>query len=124
MKFTEIAFVVYPVTSLKRAREFYEGVLGLEQSRFYGTDDKGFVEYDIGPGTLAIGSGASGFSPSPGGGCASLEVEDFADAVERLKISGCPIVLQPYETPVCHMIIVSDPDGNSVMIHHRKGDGC
>lgn len=28
MKVIEIAFTCYPVTDLKRAREFYEGVLG------------------------------------------------------------------------------------------------
>ncbi|WHZ16104.1 MAG: hypothetical protein OJF52_002953 [Nitrospira sp.] len=26
---------------------------------------------------------------------------------------------EPLETPVCHMMVVSDPDGNSV-IHQRK----
>ena len=29
MKVTEIAFMVYPVTDLKQARQFYEGTLGL-----------------------------------------------------------------------------------------------
>ncbi|MES2921526.1 MAG: VOC family protein [Verrucomicrobiota bacterium] len=124
MKVIEIAFIVYPVTDLKRARGFYEGILGLKESRFFGNEDQGFVEYDIGPGTLAIGNGAAGFNPSPGGGCASLEVDNFEEAVARLKASGCPIILPAYETPVCFMMIVSDPDGNSVMIHHRKGDGC
>ena len=26
----------------------------------------------------------------------------------------------PFETPVCHMVMVSDPDGNTVIIHKRK----
>src|SRR6478609_6361287 len=95
MKVVEIAFVVYPVTDLPRARGFYEGVLGLKESRFFGSADQGMVEYDIGPGTLAIGNGAAGFNPSAGGGCASLEVDDFADAAERLKAAGCPVVLAP-----------------------------
>ena len=37
MKVIEIAFTVYPVTDLKRAREFYEATLGLSEARFLGT---------------------------------------------------------------------------------------
>jgi len=120
MKVTEIAFVVYPVTDLERAREFYEGVLGLTQSRFFGDEDQGMIEYDIGPGTLAIGWGVSQFMPSPGGGCAALELDDFDGMVDRLRESGCVFVTEPIETPVCYMAVISDPDGNSLMIHHRK----
>ena len=68
MKVTEIAFTVYPVTDLKRARQFYEGTLGLKESRFFGNENQGFVEYDIGPGTLAIGIGAPEWKPSRGVG--------------------------------------------------------
>jgi predicted enzyme related to lactoylglutathione lyase len=120
MKITEIAFVVYPVTNLEKARGFYEGVLGLEESRFFGSNEQGMIEYDIGSGTLAIGNGAAGFNPSPGGGCAALEVDNFSEAVERIQAAGCSVVFPPYESPVCHMMVVSDPDGNSVMIHCRK----
>ena len=67
MKVMEIAFTSYPVTDLKRARQFYEGVLGLQQARFFGKENTGFVEYDIGPGTLAIGNVAPDWKPSAGG---------------------------------------------------------
>ncbi len=117
----EIAFTCYPVTDLRRARRFYEDVLGLKESRFFGTGDAGFVEYDIGPGTLAIGNMAPDWKPSPGGGSVGLEVEDFEAAIARLRSSGCAFRLEPFETPVCHMAVVSDPDGNSITIHRRKG---
>ncbi|HJT19067.1 MAG TPA: VOC family protein [Nitrospira sp.] len=120
MKIVEIAFTCYPVADLPRARRFYEDVLGLKQSRLFGTEDKGFVEYDIGAGTLAIGNGSSDWPPSPGGGSVGLEVDDFDAAIARLKASGCTFRLDPLETPVCHMAVVSDPDGNSVTIHRRK----
>ena len=122
MKVIEIAFTVYPVTDLKRARQFYETTLGLKEARFFGDENKGFVEYDIGPGTLAIGVGAPEWKPSRGGGCAALEVDDFDGAMRRFRESGCTFTLEPMETPVCHMAVVSDPDGNSVMIHRRKAD--
>jgi predicted enzyme related to lactoylglutathione lyase len=120
MKVTDIAFTVYPVTDLKRARQFYETTLGLQESRFFGNEKQGFVEYDIGPGTLAIGIGAPEWKPSRGGGSVALEVDDFNGAMSRLRESGCTFTLEPMETPVCHMAAVLDPDGNSVMIHQRK----
>jgi catechol 2,3-dioxygenase-like lactoylglutathione lyase family enzyme len=120
MKVIEIAFTCYPVTDLKRARQFYEGMLGLKEARFFGDENKGFVEYDIGPSTLAIGNGAPDWKPSAGGGSVALEVDDFDAAITRLKSSGCAFRLKPLETPVCHMAVVSDPDGNSVTIHQRK----
>lgn len=121
MKVIDIAFSSYPVTDLKRARQFYEGILGLKESRFFGEETKGFVEYDIGPSTLAIGNSAPDWKPSAGGGSVALEVDDFDVAVTRLKASGCAFRLEPLETPVCHMAVVSDPDGNSILIHKRKG---
>ena len=50
MKFTEIAFVCYAVSGLKKAHPFYEEVLGLKATKEYaGPDsDVGLVEYDLG----------------------------------------------------------------------------
>ena len=28
--------------------------------------------------------------------------------------------MEPLETPVCHMAIISDPDGSRLLIHKRK----
>ncbi len=120
MKVTEIAFTCYPVTDLRRATRFYEGVLGLKRSRVFGTEDKGFIEYDIGPGTLAIGNIAPDWKPSSGGGSVGLEVEDFKAAIAHLKSSGCAFRLDVFETAVCHIAVVTDPDGNSMTIHRRK----
>ncbi len=121
MKVTEIAFTGYPVTDLKRARQFYEGALGLKPARVFGDEDKAWVEYDIGPSTLSIGNMAPEWKPSPGGGSVGLEVDDFQGAVKALKAAGATFTFEPMETPVCHMAVVADPDGNSVTIHKRKG---
>jgi catechol 2,3-dioxygenase-like lactoylglutathione lyase family enzyme len=91
MKVTDIAFACYPVTDLRRARRFYEGVLGLKESRFFGEGDKGFVEYDLGSNTLGIGNGAPDWKPSPGGGSVGLEVEDFNAAIASLKATQVPV---------------------------------
>jgi predicted enzyme related to lactoylglutathione lyase len=120
MKVIEIAFTGYPVTDLKRARRFYEGTLGLQQSRLFGNDDHGWVEYDIGPGTVSIGNMAPDWKPSSNGGAVAFEVENFEEALGRLKADGVTITAGPFDTPVCHMVVLLDPDGNSLLIHKRK----
>ncbi|HYG33959.1 MAG TPA: VOC family protein [Clostridia bacterium] len=120
MKVNEIAFVGYPVTDLKRARHFYETVLGLKPSHIFGDEKQAWIEYDIGASTLSIGNGAPDWKPSAGGGSVGLEVDDFDTAICVLKESGAAFRLEPIETPVCRMAVVSDPDGNSITIHKRK----
>lgn len=94
--------------------------MGLAVSKIFGDENTAWVEYDIGPSTLAIGNGAPEWKPSRGGGCVGLEVENFAEAVARLRERGATFLVEPMETPVCHMAIISDPDGNSITIHRRK----
>ena len=120
MKIKEIAFTCYPVTDMARARAFYEQVLGLKPAQVYGDGAKGWVEYDISGGTLAIGSGAPEWKPASGGCCAGLEVDDFEGAIANLRSAGVTLRGDPIETPVCWMAIVPDPEGNSVIIHKRK----
>jgi predicted enzyme related to lactoylglutathione lyase len=120
MKVIEIAFSCYPVTDLKRARQFYEGTLGLKQSRMFGDDNQAWVEYDIGPATLAITNFAGDWKPSKDGGGVGLEVENFDVAIAEAKKAGVAFRWEPTETPVCFMALVFDPDGNSVCIHKRK----
>jgi predicted enzyme related to lactoylglutathione lyase len=120
MKVIEIAFTAYPVTDLKRAEQFYAGTLGLKESHRWGDENKAWVEYDIGPGTLAISNFSDDWKPNPGGGGAGLEVDDFDAAIAQLKKAGVKFIWEAQDTPVCRMALVSDPDGNSVCIHKRK----
>jgi predicted enzyme related to lactoylglutathione lyase len=120
MKIIEIAFSSYPVTDVARARKFYEGVLGLKVTHDQDMGDKGhWIEYDIGAGTLGIGK-YEGWKPTGDGCTVALEVENFDEAVAAIQTSGAPIKMGPFETPVCHMLMVADPDGNTVIIHKRK----
>jgi predicted enzyme related to lactoylglutathione lyase len=120
MKITEIAFSSYPVTDIARARAFYEGVLGLKATVDMDMGGDGhWIEYDIGAGTLGIGR-YEGWKPTGDGCTVGLEVENFDEAVKTLQAAGTPIRMGPFETPVCHMVMVSDPDGNTLTIHKRK----
>jgi len=119
MEINEISFSCYPVTDMPRAREFYEGILGLKATMDHEMEGGHWVEYDIGAGTLAIGV-AQGMNPSKDGCSVALEVDDFDKAIEELQAASVEFNFGPIETPVCHMAFVRDPDGNSVGIHKRK----
>ena len=45
---------------------------------------------------------------------------DFEAALATIKSSASPIKMGPIATPVCDMLMVQDPDGNTVIIHKRK----
>jgi predicted enzyme related to lactoylglutathione lyase len=116
----EVAFFGYPVTDLKRARDFYEGLLGLQVAKTFGEGDNLWIEYDVAGVTLAITNMAGdGWKPSTDGGSVALEVEDFDDAFRQIKEAGVTITMGPYDSPVCRMLLVKDPDGNGLCIHRR-----
>ncbi len=119
MTISEIAFSCYPVTDVARAKAFYEGILGLTCTMDHAMEGGHWVEYDIGPGTLSIGK-YEGFNPTSEGCSVGLEVEDFEAAISELKAANVPFQMGAFETPVCHMAMVKDPDGNIIIIHKRK----
>jgi predicted enzyme related to lactoylglutathione lyase len=119
LKVTEIAFACYAVTDMPRARAFYEGVLGLQPAQVVDLPGGQWVEYEMGPHTLALGA-APGWKPSPDGCTVGLEVEDFDAAIAHLKAAGVKFRIEPFPTPVCRMAMISDPDGNTLCIHKRN----
>jgi predicted enzyme related to lactoylglutathione lyase len=118
IKVRSLAFVGIPVTDLKRARNFYEGVLGLNAAEVMMGGQ--WVEYDLGNNTLAIANVGPQWKPSDQGTGAALEVDDFEGAVKWLKDQHVPFVVEAYESPCCRMAIIQDPDGNKIVIHKLK----
>lgn len=118
MKIKAIGFVAIPVTDVKRARSFYENVLGLEVSDEMMSGK--WVEYAVGDDTLAIANISDEWTPSDQGTGAALEVEDFDEAIRRLRDQQVHFAGEAFETPCCHMAVVQDPDGNKLIIHKLK----
>ena len=118
MKIKGIGFVAIPVTDVKRARSFYEEVLGLKVSDEMMSGK--WIEYSVGDETLAIANVIPNWTPSDQGTGAALEVENFAEAIQRLKDRDIRFAAEPFETPCCHMAVVQDPDGNKLIIHKLK----
>lgn len=121
MKFTEVAFTSYPATDLAASRGFYEGLLGLQPASVIdlGPEDGCWVEYELGSHTFGIGK-SPGWNPNPDGPACALETPDFEHVVAALKQAGVRFRLDPFETPVCHMAMVFDPAGNTLILHRRK----
>jgi predicted enzyme related to lactoylglutathione lyase len=115
---TEIAFTGTPVTDIKRARAFYEGLLGLKPTK----ESAGgmWVEYDVGASTFGIGCYGEAWKPSPEGTCIAFEVGDVAAELSRLKSKGVAVHMDAMDTPVCRFAIICDPDGNRIMLHKRN----
>src|SRR4051812_7476902 len=119
IRYKEIAFTAYPVTDVARARRFYEGVLNLKPNAPLKSEAQQWIEYDIGAGTLGIGSSVQ-WLPSQDGASAALEVEDFDAAVAALREHNVPPIIGPLDLPSCQMVTVRDPDGNKITLHKRK----
>jgi catechol 2,3-dioxygenase-like lactoylglutathione lyase family enzyme len=119
IRYREIAFVAYAVTRMDRARKFYEGVLGLKPALVVASKRPKWVEYNIGPGTLAIGSSEK-WKPSKDGSSAALEVRNFDAAVAHLRAHRVKFIIGPADLPSCRMATFRDPDGNKLTVHQRK----
>jgi predicted enzyme related to lactoylglutathione lyase len=121
MEINDIAFFAYAVSDMKKARQFYEGVLQLEpNSEFDVSGNPNWVEYDIGSATLGVGCAPGMWEPSTKGASAALEVADFDEALATVKEKNLPIVMGPHELPSCRMVVIADPDGNRITLHKRK----
>jgi predicted enzyme related to lactoylglutathione lyase len=121
IKVTELAFCCYAVTDIKRARAFYEGVLGLKPTMVFGEPGgMQWTEYDIANGTLSLGCGAPGWQPRADGCSVGLEVEDFDAAIKHLQSHNVKFRMESCQTPVCRMALIFDPDGNTICIHKRN----
>ena len=120
MKCKEFSFVAYAITDVARARAFYEGILGLKPGSVWEGGDSAFIEYEVGPDTLAIGKGAPNFKAGKTGATVALEVENMETAIKELKDKKVKLLMDKYDGPVCVMLLIEDPDGNQIMIHRRK----
>lgn len=109
-----IDYIYYEVSNVARGKEFYANVLGLK----IGSESEQWVEFEVGTSTLGIGS--YGQSLTPGGAMIALAVDDVTAAVDELKAKGVAVTMGPEEFPVCSMAVITDLDGNKLMLHHRK----
>lgn len=110
-----IAFVMYPVTDMSRATAFYRDALGLEQE---GLASDYWVEFDVAGATFGIGNFEQVGTPGTAQSLA-IEVPDMAAARADLAQRGVEST-EPFETQICYISMVRDPDGNQIWLHQSK----
>ena len=117
MRVEHVDFVSVLTQDLQRAKQFYVETLGLEVE----TEGDSDMELSCGQVTLDVFDPSSigqAFAPSPAG--IALRVPDVAEAMKKLEEAGVTFAFpEAYDSGVCHMAFFKDPDGNSLILHHR-----
>ena len=118
MNVTGVDFAVIQTQDFDRAVDFYENTLGLERSIQYGSHPG--MEFETGNLTLAVleiekFGQPFNVSKSP----LALQVDDVPAAREELEGKGVTFHGDIVDSGVCHQAYFSDPDGNSLILHHR-----
>jgi predicted enzyme related to lactoylglutathione lyase len=115
---TGVDFVTVGTQDFKRAVEFYGTVLGLPLSARYG--EREGAEFETGNLTIALFNFAQlGRETPPNSGPIAFQVDDVPEAQERLEAKGVQFHMDLIDSGFCHQAIFSDPDGNTLILHHR-----
>jgi catechol 2,3-dioxygenase-like lactoylglutathione lyase family enzyme len=118
MNVTGVDFICVPTRDYEQASEFYADVLGLERSKRWGNMPAG--EFETGSLTIAVmQSDAFGLEFSRHSHPVALHVDDVDAARAELEGKGVTFHGDVVDSGVCHMAYFNDPDGNSLMLHHR-----
>jgi predicted enzyme related to lactoylglutathione lyase len=122
LQVTGIAFALYHVTDVARARKFYEGILGLRicsESEF--SPGQWWIEYDVGgPSALAITNFGGTPVPAVGGPGVAIEITNYDEAMATIQDAGVAVSFGPNDCDVCRSAGFRDPDGNELFLHQRK----
>ncbi len=118
---TGVDFIALPVTDHARAAEFYGETLGLPFVKQWGSMPAS--EYQAGNLTLAVmQTDAFGMEFKPSSAMIALQVDDVPATRERLEAAGIEFTTDVIDSGVCHQAYFTDPDGNTLGLHHRYAD--
>ena len=113
MEVEQVDFISIPTRDVSRAVAFYRDVLGLSESAYTP------AEVETPNVTLSFWNPeADGeeFVPTVGG--FALRVADVPAAVEEIRAAGAEVIGID-DTGVCHMGVIKDLDGNTLILHRR-----
>ena len=114
----KVAFTMYPIRDVARARQFYEETLGLKVGLNGNQGDKWWIEYDLpGGGCVALTNFIPDEPSAAAGGTIAFEVEDLDALIADLKSKGVTFRGDVVRGPNCRMITSLDTEGNSIILH-------
>ena len=117
----KVAFTMYPVRNVARARQFYEETLGLTAGLTGNKGDQWWIEYDLpGGGCVALTNFIPDEPSAAAGGTIAFEVEDLDALIADLKAKNVAFKSGIIESPVCRMAVCLDSEGNSILLHQLK----
>ncbi len=117
----KVAFTMYPIRDVPRARDFYENALGLQAGSVGHQGDQVWLEYDLpGGGCLALTNFIGNPSRGAAGGMIAFEVEDLDALIAQLKARGVTFRSTVIHSPVCRVAVCEDSEGNSILLHQLK----
>lgn len=112
---TKLDFIAVPSTDPDRSRTFYVDTLGLRP------DEHSKYEFWAGETCFGIWEPAKmGFEFAPQKiSHPAFHVDDMNAARAELEAKGVNFLGEVFDTGLCHMSFIEDPDGNALMLHHR-----
>lgn len=122
----KLAFVVYPaLKDFAKTRNFYTHVLHMAEGLLHQDNDSetpwSWLEYDLPHGGCFALTDMAGTDSQPACGVA-FEVDSIEDILSKLPSHA--IKTHMFDTGVCSMAKILDPEGNTVILHkigkHRQ----
>jgi predicted enzyme related to lactoylglutathione lyase len=117
----KVAFTMYPITDVPRARDFYENKLGLKVGSHGNQGETWWIEYDLpGGGCFALTNFTQEKPSATAGGSIAFEVQDLDALIVDLKSKGVQFSGDIIHSPVCRMAVCLDSEGNSLLLHQLE----
>lgn len=118
MRVRAVDFVGVSVPDMAEAQAFYRDGLGLVPL----SEGDDWAEYDAGNVTVSLyrDRDATAGEPSSRNAVLALAVSDIPSAVKELRERGSRVLQDVADYPPCFMAMVTDPFGNTIMLHQRK----
>jgi catechol 2,3-dioxygenase-like lactoylglutathione lyase family enzyme len=106
------------VTDRARGVAFYTETLGLERNPLASDE---WPEFHVGGTTLVLTTPEQTGTPFRAGDYAvALRVPDVPEAMDRMRERGVEFQFpEAYDSTVCRMAFLRDPDGNAFILHRR-----
>ena len=115
-------FICIPCQDIERSVAFYGGTLGLPELKRWG--NRAGVEFETGNLTIALmQSDDFGLEFSRHSLPVEFQVDDVPAAMAELESRGVSFITEIIDSGFCHQVMFSDPDGNTLALHHRYAEG-
>lgn len=115
-----VSLIMILVSDIRRSVQFYRDQLGLTLT----AESSEWAEFQVGEDRVALQAGGDSSVPcmtqAAGRMSISFEVDDVVEAYEILRAADVPFVRPPAEQEFGMLAVLSDPDGNQIMLFEPR----